>query len=308
MYPSINLRMKKVGGPIKNPPALFPINVLCRQRHLILLIHGYNVDEEKARATFEAFREMQKDLANLSSAEKVANGRLVEVYWPGDAEWGIVSLLFYMKSIDQAINTSQVLANSLAQAARVSGEKTIDVVAHSMGCRLALELLRNLRNLKGITIRRVMLMAAAVPTIMLDSGHRRDLRDAIEETVSKWGEGLHSLYSTHDMVLGGAFPLGQTLAGGDEGSFPTALGFNKWDGVTPPFFWQSKNAQAGHSDYWGSQKKKTRPMLYANRMVRTFLGFPQVEERAVLDRLGSIRNPGPDRLPIRDRTPAERIR
>ena len=67
-------------------------------------------------------------------------------------------------------------------------------------------------------------MAAAVPTFMMEANGANKLREGYDRTIRKGGEEFKSLYSTNDLVLGIAFPFGQTLAEGDEGFFPSRSG------------------------------------------------------------------------------------
>src|SRR6185295_13943906 len=187
---------------------------------------GYNNDQPDAEKAYAGFATRQREIANAGPDDPVAPGRLVvEVYWPGDAAWGIASALFYMGSIGHAVETAGQLADLLVRTAQEqTGLLQVDVVAHSMGCRLTLELLKALgaRNAGTVSVRRVVLMAAAVPVHKLEGGKPdADLRPGYD---ARLGEAARSLYSFADNVLGTAFPLGQTFAGAGEGFMPRALG------------------------------------------------------------------------------------
>jgi pimeloyl-ACP methyl ester carboxylesterase len=271
----------EAGGEVSAQPRISDEGMLKQAQHLVLLIHGYNNDTQAAREAYEGFHARQRDLD-----ERYGIGRaFVEVYWPGDAAWGIVSFLFYMGSIKHAIQTADRFADYLAN--NVSNTTRIDIVAHSMGCRLTTELLRALGNRPGAPqIERIVFMAGAVPTFMLEQRSPPcRLRPAYDQVLR---EGARSLFSGADSVLAFAFPAGQSLAPGSEGFFPTALGHEKWIAATVPNnLDQQPNPGAGHGDYWG-WNTKPKPSQCANtaaREVRSYLQFPSAGSRATSERL-----------------------
>ncbi|MBI3779059.1 MAG: alpha/beta hydrolase [Gammaproteobacteria bacterium] len=280
----LSFRQRAQGGEVKTEPSEREYLQLACRRRLLLLIHGYNNDLQAGEEAYRGFEAMQRELADLDDDTPVAGGRLMQIYWPGDADWGIVSPLFYPWSIGRARETAAALADTLARAARESGHKQLDIVAHSMGCRLTLELLKTLRGKSDISVGRVVLMAGAVPTFMLEPRpDRHELREAYDKVLSEAGL---SLYSSSDVVLSFAFPLGQSAATG-EGFFPTALGHEFWaDAVAPVNLTQKENPGADHSDYWG-WKQKPRSLACAreaNARIKEFLRFEQVGERTGAER------------------------
>ena len=281
----LSFRQRPQGGEVKSEPSEQEYRQLTVRRRLLLLIHGYNNDLKASEDAYQGFEALQRELANLDDDTPVAGGRLVQIYWPGDADWRIVSPLFYPWSIERARQTAAALADTLVRAARESGHKQVDIVAHSMGCRLTLELLRQLRNQGDISVGRVVLMAGAVPTFMLEPRpDKQKLRDAIDTVLTDAGL---SLYSSNDKVLAYAFPLGQTAAPGEEGFFPTALGHEFWaDAVSPINLVQKENPDADHSDYWGwNQKPQSLACARAaNARIKEFLRFEQLGERTVAER------------------------
>jgi pimeloyl-ACP methyl ester carboxylesterase len=278
----LSFRSAPVGGPVRAQPDEQERLGLLTRRHLILLIHGYNNSEREADEAYRGFEAMQRSLAALPEGAPVAHGRLVDVYWPGDADWGIVSPLYYPGSIRRARETARALAATLREAVRASGYKRVDIVAHSMGCRLTLEVLKGLRGTRGLYVGRIALMAGAVPTPMLERGAGKGLREAWEGVLR---DGALSLYSGEDAVLAAAFPLGQTLAGRGEGFFPTALGREHWVSANPPAaFAQHEVGGAGHSDYWGWNRERFEQGNRANRRVKDFLRLDEAGERAPASR------------------------
>jgi hypothetical protein len=280
---TLSFRSAEVGGDVSVPPAVSDAHTLACAQHLVLLIHGYNNDQQAAAEAYDGFHARQRDLD--------ANGRyglgrtFVEVYWPGDAAWGVASFLYYMRSIGHARQTAQALADDLSERFAASSVR-IDIVAHSMGCRLALELLRALAAKQAtVDIARIVFMAGAVPTFMLvDAMPPRRLRPGYDRVLR---EGARSLYSGADRVLAWAFPAGQTLAPGDEGFVPVALGHAFWvDATVPLDLGQDENPGAGHGDYWG-WNTQPRPLARARKAaaeVRGYLQFASAGSRQVATR------------------------
>ena len=116
-------------------------------------------------------------------------------------------------------------------------------------------------------------MAGAVPTFMMVNAPQRRLRPAYDKLLH---EGARSLYSGKDMVLAAAFPAGQSLALGDEGAMPVALGHEFWVEPTVPLnLGQVENLGSGHSDYWGWNNKPASLVCsrFSARQVREYLQF-----------------------------------
>ena len=155
-------------------------------------------------------------------------------------------------------------------------------VAHSLGTRLALELIRHVGAEPRVEITRLVFFAAAVPTFMLeDARERHGLRLAYDRAVKG---GLLSLYSGSDMVLSVAFPAGQSLAPGPEGIVPTPLGLALWASPqAPATLQQQQNCNAGHSDYWGWRQRKRKCEVFANLQARDFLGLNALGDRQLAD-------------------------
>ena len=292
---TLSYREDAVGGEVsaqpkivgQSPPEISGQTAIEQARHLVLLIHGYNNDTRAAADAYEGFHARQRDLddrgpADPASGSRYADGRtFVEVYWPGDAAWGLLSFLFYMGSITHAIQTAERLAGYLAE--HVGNAVRIDIVAHSMGCRLGLELLRALENRpRAPRVERIVFMAGAAPTFMLEQrSPPRRLRPCYDRMLLG---GARSLYSGADKVLAWAFPAGQSLASGAEGWLPTALGHAYWsDPAIPINLGQTENPSAGHSDYWGwnDAAKPLQCATKAAREVHDYLQFPSAGDRAI---------------------------
>src|SRR5262245_51100034 len=225
--PVVSFRKSPVGGDVSEP-RVTPANALALRRRVILLIHGFNVDEEHGRADYDRFVARLREMLAGQRDGPVAGDRRVGVYWPGDADWGFAKPLAYMRSVPRARDIGARLAQLLDDAAAANGLVEVDIVAHSLGCRLALETLLAVHAdpQSRVHIRRIQLMAAAVPTFMLfDPDDTPRLRDAFDQSLEI---GAKNLYSGADGVLSFAFPPGQTFAGGGEGFLPTAVGHAKF--------------------------------------------------------------------------------
>ncbi len=280
---TLSYREKPVGGDVLAQPTVSDEGAIGQAQHLVLLIHGYNNDAQAAQEAYDGFHARQHA---IDGSDRYGIGRtFVEVYWPGDAAWGLASFLFYMGSIKHAIQTAERFADYLGK--HIANTVRIDIVAHSMGCRLATELLRALESqTTAPQIERIVFMAGAVPTFMLEQRNpSRRLRPSYDRMLR---EGGRSLYSGADAVLAFAFPAGQSLAPGAEGFLPTALGHAMWADTTAPHnLGQQINQGAGHSDYWG-WNTKPKPMkcaTFAAHEVHDYLQFPSAGSRTMDMRL-----------------------
>jgi len=205
--PWISYRLAPNGGGIQQTAIESSPELLKRSSSILFLIHGYNNDQPDASSAFNSFAELQMELGAVRA-------NLVGVYWPGD-NWE--NGAYYMQAIGKVKALAPRFARDIRAAAAARGYLRIEIIAHSLGCRLALEVLRELADnpSPALVIGKIIFMAAAVPTFYFREG--RPLRAAYAMI-----EGSKSLYSEADRVLHWAFPLGQSLMG--EGFFPTALG------------------------------------------------------------------------------------
>jgi len=132
-------------------------------RHVVLLVHGYNADMDDARRAFDGFLRMLP--ARFPPAGRV--------YWPGDADWGVLSTFCYPSKVPVARESAARLAGLLARLRGPGGGPIeLTLVGHSLGCRVILELLEDLSWLEDAraVVRVVVLMAAAVPVDLLEAG------------------------------------------------------------------------------------------------------------------------------------------
>ena len=127
---------------------------------------------------------------------------LGDTFWPGDARWpGAIDKLdffFYANAVGVARDVAPTVAKYLRARTDVL---TVHFLAHSLGCRVALEVIALLAR-GGPKVGRVCLMAAAVPSFQVMPG------GALFAAVIR-PERLRVLYSPRDWVLGFTFPPGQ---------------------------------------------------------------------------------------------------
>lgn len=209
-------------------------------RHIVVLVHGYNNDREKAERSFDHFSNALRRLAPAAIGS--AAGPTWGFYWPTRVLGPGFFLSTYVSCARRAEATGQALANFLAGT--LGPRQSVTIVGHSMGCRVALEAARQFRKLDADQaprprLRALALMAAAVPEPMCDpAGALFDLRC---QGSKEW-----VFHSTHDMVLLFSFPAGQRLlrepgrAVGRRGGPPG----RRWD--------ERVETENGHGDYWPS--------------------------------------------------------
>ncbi len=208
----LSLRASPLGGAILDSPELQPPHQISRARRLLILVHGFNVDLCAACRSYETFKE------RLVLKWRV---RSLPLYWPGDSATRLARLrgqsglttefkskLSYPFQIKRAVRSAEILSSFLAgNIGRHRSRRSrleINIVAHSLGCRLTLELLKRLRKNDKISVRLAVLMAAAVP--FFEVRRNGDLRTAIETPARVL------LYrSEYDGVLGAIFRAGQTV-------------------------------------------------------------------------------------------------
>lgn len=240
---SVRQPFKNSGGPVV--PVREERGHLDGRSNLLILIHGYNNSRTEAIRSYDQFLENLKKKFNTQTAQ------VAEFFWPGDEPNKIISTISYPNQIRPAIESAKELAIYLG-ALQHSGPMVVNLVGHSLGCRVILELLAlwtgGLHPDTPIGV--LVLMAAAVVVKQVDVGGT--LRTATTLTYKN-----PVLYSKGDPVLHWTFPIGETAAG--EGFFPTAVGRtggppNTWHDPHP----MSHNGEAyGHGSYWPGDESVT---------------------------------------------------
>ena len=122
-------------------------------KNLTILIHGYNNDMPGGGS-------YQQFLANMRQDTLDEAGDIVEFYWPGD-KW---NFLGYGIAVLRATLSGQRLQKFLA-AQFSSAPLHVTIIAHSLGCRVALETIAaaNAKGKPQFAALNLCLMAAAVP-------------------------------------------------------------------------------------------------------------------------------------------------
>lgn len=244
------MRAGPEGGKLLSPSIFHGLLDAQARRNCLVLVHGFNNTDSEAAAAYFDFRTREKEIfhtPDFSSFE----ARFGDAFWPGDADsWSFLDkldFLIYPVSVHTAVKAARELVSLLS---RMPNLEEVSFIGHSLGCRVVLEAASLLQLRTAPRIASIVLMAAAVPSEMLEQGGK--FYDLLGELAAQ-GTTIRILYSRQDSVLHFAFPPGQALAGRDEAS-ARALGRF---GPTP--FMPGYNATltereirgAGHGDYWG---------------------------------------------------------
>lgn len=206
---------------------------------LIILIHGSANPEELAAANYERFRTTLRAELGLDDLRRL--GTFWEFHWPTD-EAGpdigrVRSRLRYEDNVKVATLAGITLANFIAK--RLPHQEVV-LVAHSLGCMVALECLAHLREeheCRGANVTATCLMAAAVPTSLCEENEEfGEAHPSCREEV---------LHSSRDMVLKLAFPLGQRHYEEGDAVGLTGLPSDRWLG--------HPDTLLGHKRYWSDR-------------------------------------------------------
>lgn len=207
---------------------------------IIILLHGYNTTERQAT---EGYDNLLKKL-RLAGMPEHYQKKICQFYWPGD--WPKVSEISYPFQLKKAKRAAEMLWQYLAKPANFSKKSEFVFIAHSLGCRLVLEILLKIITQKTgnkLKVKKTILMAAAVPVYMVKSSGKL----AIIRTSN---QPLAGISSERDCTLKKAFPIGQSAA--FEGVLPQAIGYK---GNPTGFFNHGlKRMNIRHGDYWSNNQ------------------------------------------------------
>jgi pimeloyl-ACP methyl ester carboxylesterase len=183
-----------------------------------------------------------------------AQSRIWELYWPGYlplSDQGPAGLKrrFYEPAISASSYSLEVekartwVADQLSAYLDRIGQISVFFIAHSLGCRVVLEVLERLLNsvVSTVTCSGYLLMAGAVPIDQLMPAGRLGPTAFLPT-------GRFCLHSTRDLVLCAAFPPGQLLSGEIPlYGLPVATGLTGW----PSAMWSDHvNTSLSHGSYW----------------------------------------------------------
>ena len=268
MARELTIRESDFGGRYRN--SVEPHNTVLNDHNpLVFLVHGYNVHGNKAR---ESYRVYEK---NLLFSNRIRAEYIWKFFWPGSYKNWVKSGAYYFRQVRKSnefgkrfaefISTTLINSNSAAP---------IIFVGHSLGCRVILELLYELKkkystkpqHLAKLKRIKIILMAAAVPISLVKKGRR--FNDLI---IDKLGS-KHVLYSTNDSVLKIPFRIGEVLA--SDGIWPEAVGLKG----NPENIWNSprRNTYLKHGDYWENNDNAKYFLDRYNGAVERSLGKNQI--------------------------------
>jgi len=247
---------------------------------LLLFVHGFNVDLDRAR---RQYRQMHGLLYRLAWRPR---SNVVYLHWPGDHPTSRLSAVYFKRGAKLADQCVTPLIELLKDWRLQHGmPRSLTLVAHSLGCRIAVALAREvIRQNIGVELHLV-LMAAAIPT-----------RD--DQVALKGVSGRMAMYSEADDILRFVFPLGQQMVDGDWLQLPEAVGLH---GNPPPAWsrrWRMKDH--GHSDYWESHPvaqhvcdamhlTTAHPSAQRHMPAHSLQGFPALPVNRRVERLMRVR-------------------
>lgn len=179
------------------------VSEMVAGKNVLVMVHGYNCDFQGTLDTYQQVLSTQ--LRGTAYAHPAADV-VIGFFWPGgDRSHDYFDARQRVDAIGRQF--SGILA-TLRTAGRV------DINAHSLGCRLVLKALGQ----PGIAtpVVDVSLAAAATPDNVLSPGTAWKLHFPVRSLIV--------LSSRNDIVLAGAYPVGEKLSTWEN--FPTAMGLN----------------------------------------------------------------------------------
>lgn len=254
LFPSeLTVRTEPSGGDLTPQVVCGSALGLAGRGRVILLCHGYANSVDVARKSYGTFLD---NFVSQFPLAKPIDTDVFEFFWPGDEPYPGISQLSYPFQIKSAKGTATRLAEYLKTLpAPATGQIDLYLVAHSLGNRVAVEMLEALKVERGkLNLRGILMMAAAVPVDRVSAGGV--LHDAALLMTQRF-----VLHSESDWVLKAAFRVGETAA--FEGLMPHAVGqFGE-----PVGQWTTAKDMPnyGHSDYW--------PNPATSDMVARFFGL-----------------------------------
>jgi hypothetical protein len=263
------LREKLEGGNILSPGKFFDDKAAMTRTSCVVMVHGFNNTDGEAAYAYDGFRKQQ--IEAFGADLDALNARLGDTFWAGDADWGwfdFADFGVYSRAIGHAHQAANEL---LALLRRMPNLVEVEFIGHSLGTRVVLETIHHMVAAGGgPRIRRVCLMAAAVPMEKLEPGG--DFYDTLT-SLAAGGTQLFIMHSRQDKVLHFAFPFGQAMAGPGERSW-RALGRDGPNPLVPGYHGtvdEMPMTGADHGDYWGHSGKPIarESAKWAGR----FLGF-----------------------------------
>lgn len=200
----------------------------------ILLIHGFHNSEARAQKSYAGFLDQMRGVAPVGRL-----GAVWPFYWPGNHPNRLVSIASYSARVSDASEAGRLLAEYLAG---LRHRPEVCLIAHSLGCRVALETVARIKEVgggyHGARITQVCLLAPAVPVVRCRSPY------PFAAALPKSRE--HVFHSRRDLALRFGFRPGQ----GIYGESGPAVGR---DGLPARRWTTTTNTRLRHSQYWGSR-------------------------------------------------------
>ena len=241
----VTVRRDAVGGPVvkatETPPESWRSHT-----PVVLLIHGYNNDYDAAHHSYATC--LEKLGADQPESEIKIFDRACAFYWPGDASPKWISAASYPVQIGDVVESADRLVRFLRDLYAGGREQSpLFILAHSLGCRVALEVVNSLKAEPwfGQVLTGVCLMAAAVDVLAV-TPNGGGLYDAAKFCATD-GRRLTIVSSSDDSVLHLFFPLGSTLSEAGSGRALGRFG-------PPPGLLEIASSvpltRLDHGDYW----------------------------------------------------------
>jgi Alpha/beta hydrolase family len=214
---------------------------------IVILIHGFNVSQERAGEVFGSFVERLQAKLMKVGGPPYSLPSVWAFYWPGDEIGYTRRAVTYSARIDRTERVGRLLCRLLVELERLNereAKREVIFIGHSLGCRVLLHALACLsaEGRHGIAcpkVRVAFLMAAAVP-VGRCIGEGEPFRPAMVD------DEIHAFFSRRDMVLRMAFPRGQSLFESTPSENTEAVGLHGG----PPERWTPHRTKLGHKDYW----------------------------------------------------------
>lgn len=195
----LDCRDRSVGGAVLPARLVYPpgsdrnatLDLLAVQRHVVILVHGFNVNRESGQQQLSAF-------ANALAADRLVTTSWLCYTWPGDAAIGPAIYPFVGNDADDA---GLELARFIEWA--IPAGTTLSFVSHSLGARVVLEALQALPR-ETYPIDQVCTMAAAVDDFGVSDP------EAYRSAVERVGR-FSVLASERDNTLRWGYPVGDLL-------------------------------------------------------------------------------------------------
>jgi pimeloyl-ACP methyl ester carboxylesterase len=265
----LNVRMPGLRTKVQPPkPDEQRDYALHQATQWIIFIHGF---ANSYRSAAKKYQRMMRALSELTGAEGTVDPQIAYLgfHWPGNHPVPGINQLTFVRRFRPATAAGRELAQWLH---RQRSAAQVTLVAHSLGCRVALACVAELTQLgppsaidgrSRVSVPNVILMAGAV--------RRRDCAPNTAPFGPRYPQAHYTnLYSYYDGVLAVGFPAGSAFVGG----LGRAIG---WWGEPKKDRWDARvSTNLGHSGYWRSTAVGGS-IATSMKIARTHL-LPQIDQ------------------------------